>query len=112
MEYYCEEHKYNPPEGSGMAFCPFCEFPKIYAEEEEFTVEELHAEIKRLRLIIDRAESTLNILALVAVLEQIDIKDEIGAVQRELGKSQTGEAVTETLYAEHLRKVKLLHEDE
>lgn len=25
-EYYCPDHKYNPPENSGMAFCPKCEF--------------------------------------------------------------------------------------
>lgn len=26
-DYYCPEHKYNPPEGSGLCFCPRCEFP-------------------------------------------------------------------------------------
>lgn len=25
--FYCPEHEYNPPEGSGFAFCPKCEAP-------------------------------------------------------------------------------------
>jgi len=29
-EYYCPEHKYNPPENSGMAFCPQCEVPEAF----------------------------------------------------------------------------------
>jgi hypothetical protein len=30
--YYCPDHKYNPPENSGMAFCPQCEFPSENTE--------------------------------------------------------------------------------
>lgn len=25
QDYYCPEHKYNPPPNSGFAFCPHCE---------------------------------------------------------------------------------------
>jgi hypothetical protein len=27
--YYCQEHRYNPPENSGFSFCPQCEFPSL-----------------------------------------------------------------------------------
>lgn len=29
-EYYCPEHKYNPPANSGFAFCPRCECPEAF----------------------------------------------------------------------------------
>lgn len=29
-DYYCPEHKYNPPPNSGLCFCPRCEFPDAY----------------------------------------------------------------------------------
>lgn len=29
-DYYCPEHKYNPPPHSGFNFCPRCEFPEAY----------------------------------------------------------------------------------
>ncbi len=35
--FYCPEHRYNPPENSGMAFCPQCEFPGENTEGLELT---------------------------------------------------------------------------
>lgn len=29
--FYCPEHEYNPPERSGLCFCPYCEFPEEMA---------------------------------------------------------------------------------
>lgn len=31
-EYYCPEHKYNPPENSGFDFCPRCEAPEAFTD--------------------------------------------------------------------------------
>ncbi|MCB8988116.1 MAG: hypothetical protein H6661_10255 [Ardenticatenaceae bacterium] len=33
--YYCEEHRYNPPPNSGMAFCPMCELDDPADEDGE-----------------------------------------------------------------------------
>ncbi len=29
VRYYCPEHAFTPPEYSGLAFCPYCEFPDL-----------------------------------------------------------------------------------
>lgn len=33
-EYYCPKHRYNPAPNSGFCFCPKCEFPEAFTEEE------------------------------------------------------------------------------
>jgi hypothetical protein len=34
-KYYCEEHKFNPPDGCGFCFCPRCEFPEAFELDNE-----------------------------------------------------------------------------
>jgi hypothetical protein len=29
-DFYCPEHRYNPPLNSGFSFCPMCEAPEAY----------------------------------------------------------------------------------
>lgn len=29
VRHYCAEHAFTPPEYSGLAFCPYCEFPDL-----------------------------------------------------------------------------------
>ena len=29
VRHYCPEHAFTPPEFSGLAFCPYCEFPDL-----------------------------------------------------------------------------------
>jgi len=36
--YYCPEHQYNPPPGSGFAFCPRCECPEAFETHQVTTM--------------------------------------------------------------------------
>ena len=38
-DYYCSEHEYNPPLNSGLAFCPRCEFPEAFEDNDITTPE-------------------------------------------------------------------------
>lgn len=40
-QYYCPEHKYNPPANSGLCFCPYCEFPEAYQGEDDQATQRL-----------------------------------------------------------------------
>lgn len=35
IHHYCPEHAFTPPEFSGLAFCPYCEFPDLVPAEME-----------------------------------------------------------------------------